>query len=239
MLVTLDHSHGVGVDGARSGWIAVWRHGPGVAWDIHSSARRLRDAHPPAGVIAVDVPIGLSDQGPRTADVEARRYLGGKRACSVFSAPVRGILEARSQFEASARHRQIDGRGFGVQAFGILPKIREWDELLRSDAKFRERVFEVHPEVSFAAMNGHKAIEASKRTVEGLSVRQGLLARHFGPTAVQELRRSVPRHLAAADDVLDALAALWTAERIATRRASSMPTPPGTDSQGLAMAIWY
>jgi predicted RNase H-like nuclease len=39
--------------------------------------------------------------------------------------------------------------------------------------------------------------------------------------------------------VADALAALWTAQRIHADRAGSLPSPPTEDSAGLQKAIWY
>lgn len=229
----------IGVDGAKSGWFAVWRSGVGIGFDLYARVEHLIAAHSGADVIAVDIPIGLSDRDGRAPDALARKFVGGKRASSVFSAPVRGVLDAQSRAEASDRHRRIDGRGFGAQAFAILPKIREWDTLLRSDAQARSRVREVHPEVSFAAMNAGLGLVPSKRSAEGHALRVQLLGRHFGQDVVEALVAQVPRRLAAADDVVDALAALWSAERIHAGRAGSLPSPPEVDSAGLQMAIWY
>ena len=229
----------LGVDGAKSGWFAVWRVGEAFGFDLYARAEHLVAAHAGANVIAVDIPIGLSDRDGRAPDALARKFVGGKRASSVFSAPVRGVLDAQSRAEASDRHRRIDGRGFGAQAFAILPKIREWDTLLRGDASARRRVREVHPEVSFAAMNAGLGLVTSKRSAEGHALRVELLGRYFGQGAVEALVASVPRRLAAADDVVDALAALWSAERIAAGCAGSLPSPPAVDSAGLPMAIWY
>jgi len=231
----------VGVDGARSGWIAVWRQNGGLGWHVYGNARALVEGHPLAEVIAVDVPIGLSDHGRRVADNEARKFVGGKRACSIFSTPVRGILDARTQPEASSLHRQIDGRGFGAQSFAILSKIREWDDLLQSDPLARKVVYEVHPEVSFAALSGGagRGLKAGKRTPEGVSARSALLATTFGEGAIVALLLAVPRREAAADDVFDALAALWSAERIREGVARSLPKILQLDSVGLDAAIWY
>lgn len=56
----------------------------------------------PALVAAViDVPIGLPEAGPRTCDLEARRLLRAPRASSVFPAPLRSMLSAHDQHEAS------------------------------------------------------------------------------------------------------------------------------------------
>jgi len=229
----------VGVDGAKHGWIAIWRGASGLEFDVYISASRLVEAHRDAMVIAVDIPIGLSDAGGRDADSLARRFVGGKRASSVFSAPVRGILDATTREEASRRHVEIDKRGFGAQAFAILPKIREWDSLLRADAHACAQVREIHPEVSFAALGGGMGLVEGKRTPEGEAKRRVLLASVFGSDSVDALTASVPRKWAATDDVLDALVALWSAERIHRGEASTLPSPVRIDSCGLISAIHY
>ncbi len=170
-----------------------------------------------------------------------RNLSWGASASSLFSAPVRGALDARSHAEASALNRLFDekGRGLSIQAFGMLPKIREWDMLLRGDAEARRRVREVHREVSFAAMNAGVALVPNKRSDEGRALRMQLLGEHFGQGAVESLVASVPRRLAAADDVADTLAALRSAERIAAGCAGSLSSLPAVDRAGLPMAIWY
>lgn len=229
----------VGVDGARSGWIAVWEQQGELAFGIYANPAEVCLAHAKAKVIAVDIPIGLSDHGPRAPDAAARRAVGGKRASSVFSAPVRGILDAMSQSEASRRHREIDGRGFGAQAFGILPKIRAWDTLLAADATLRKRVFEIHPEVCFAALNGGTGLVEPKKSEEGALKRIAILGDEFGGNRVRRLLASCPRKMADTDDVLDALVALWSANRIAAGVAVSLPSKPLVDSVGLVTAIHY
>jgi predicted RNase H-like nuclease len=231
----------LGVDGAKSGWIAMWLGEDGLAWCVYDSARELVDRHRGARVIAVDIPIGLSDRDGRQADIQARKFVGGRRACSIFSTPVRGILDAASQAEASRRHREIDGRGFGAQSFAILPKIRQWDELLQGDAHARQMVREIHPEVCFAALNGglgHGLVDA-KRTQTGMEKRIALLAPVFGQEQVMGLVQAMPRREAATDDVLDALVALWSAGRIAAGCAGSLPAPVMPDATGLPATIWY
>lgn len=229
----------IGVDGSKAGWIAVSRDRDGLAFAVYARPRELIAAHEAAAVIAVDIPIGLSEHGARAPDREARRFVGRRRASSVFPAPVRGVLDATTHAEASDRHRRIDGRGLSAQAFGILPKIRDWDAALRQDAAARARVFEIHPEVSFAALNGGAGLGAAKKSAEGGVQRRALLGAVFGDAAVAGLLAAVPRRLAASDDALDALAALWSAERIASGIARSLPSPPPVDAQGWAIAIWY
>jgi predicted RNase H-like nuclease len=228
----------LGVDGCKSGWVACFQGSGGLRCVVYGSAQELIRANLAASVIAVDVPIGLTDEGPREADRLARQFLRRPRSSSVFSAPVRQILGAESQADASRLHRAVDGRGFGVQGYAILPKIREWDELLRVDSHARTIVREVHPEVSFAAMRKGRGIEAPKKSQAGREVRKGLLGSIFGAGPIEDLLRDRPIGVAI-DDLLDAAAALWSASRICNGTAISLPERPTIDSNGLTTAIWY
>jgi len=232
-------SHIIGVDGAKGAWLAVWQQDGELRHRVYATPEHLLAAHESARIIAVDIPMGLTDAGPRPTDKLARQFVGGKRASSIFSAPIRGIIDATSQSEASRRHRAIDGRGYGAQAFGILPYVRAWDTLLRSNPFARQRVYEVHPEVSFAAMNGGSGIVLGKKTRDGARYRASLLCKEFGVDSVSGLIERVSLREAAPDDVLDALAAFWSARRIASDTALTLPALPAADSEGLRMAIHY
>ena len=59
------------------------------------------------------------------------------------------------------------GARFREQAFGILPKIREADDLLRSRPDLGNIVYEVHPEVSFSLLAGGQPMQHSKRKQQG------------------------------------------------------------------------
>ena len=79
--------------------------------------------------VAIDIPIGLPESGPRRADVEARRRVGPRRN-SVFPAPARAVLGATTYAEACARSRQVSGKAISKQLFNILGKIAEVDALV-------------------------------------------------------------------------------------------------------------
>ena len=51
------------------------------------------------------------------------------------------------------------------------------------------------------------------------------------------VERSYDRKAAGMDDLYDALAALWSAERIARGEARSLPEPGEVDAMGLVAAI--
>jgi len=230
----------VGVDGCRVGWVCVFLV-PDSTPDICvlPTPRSVLRRFPSPAVVAVDIPIGLTDEGRRSCDVEARLRLRAPRASSVFSPPIRPILDCQSRLDASERQRAIDGRGFGAQGWGILPKIREWDETLRSALDRLSELFEVHPEVCFCALNSEKPMAFSKRSEPGATERRRLLEEAFGRQAVASVLTNPSRRLAKDDDVLDALVALWTARRIARGEARRLPEARETDSVGFPMAIWY
>jgi len=179
--------------------------------------------------VAIDIPIGLTNEGPRACDRHARRHLGA-RASSVFPAPIRPLIAVREYVEANRLSRELQQRGVSKQAWAIVPKIVQVDRLLQRHHELRGRVYEVHPEVSFAAWN-RSPLPASKHDARGLAAREALVTSHFGPLP------PVPRG-ASEDDLLDAFAALWSAERIA-RGEHSVLGDGHADVTGLPMRIVY
>lgn len=230
-----------GVDGCKAGWLRVYRDiGAGeLHFDVSSEAEELFGRQPLPDVLGIDIPIGLTDAGPRECDRLARRLLGRPRSSSVFPAPIRPALGARSRLEASRIREAVDGSGVGAQAFNLYARIRDIDAVLRARPELRGRVREVHPEVSFRALNGGQAIVESKKTGEGRRKRQRLLAAYFGSRALAAVGAAFRRGEVADDDVLDALAVLWTAERVYRGEAVTLPDDPPRDAAGLAMEIVY
>jgi predicted RNase H-like nuclease len=226
-----------GVDGCPAGWIAL----------VEQTETRRIAAHVfltfadltnvlDAAVIAIDIPIGLTDHDARQCDVLARRHLGPKRGTSVFPAPIRSALSASTYFEANAASIAMQKKGISQQAWAIYPKIREVDEALQANDDLRARVVEVHPELTFSTWSGAPILPA-KRTPEGHAIRRELIASHFGALAFESARNQVqPRH-ASNDDIADAFAALWTAQRIANGQSQTLPLDPPLDSVGLPMRM--
>lgn len=205
-----------GVDGTKGGWVAVVLDDGRFAADhvvrpVEASFEELADL----AVVAVDVPIGF---GPREADVAARRYLAGA-ASTVFTTPSRERLEMPFG----------PGLGVSAQAHALGRRILHVNGLARSDPRFHE----VHPEVSFRAMNDGRPLRHRKKSAGGVLERLALLGRHG-----IELTQLGASALAPADDVLDAAAAAWSAHRIATKEARTLPDPPEV-VDGQSVAIWY
>ena len=210
-----------GVDGCKAGWVVATRAGVRV---VERIADVFAVGHT---VVGIDMPVGLPSSEPRAADLAARRFLS-PRGSTVFPTPPRVCLAARDYGEACAMSVAATGKKLTLQTWNILAKMREVDEAV--DPGDEQRVIEVHPECSFAVMNADQPLP-SKKSREGLGQRAALLEAEFG---------HLPDRLAGAgrDDILDAYAALWTAERFARGQHREMPTGDRQrDSRGLLMRI--
>jgi predicted RNase H-like nuclease len=226
-----------GADGCPAGWIVVTAT-MGSGSLTSPSARvvpdfaSLLDATAACAAVAVDIPIGLSEDGRREADYAARRRIGPRRS-SVFPAPARMLLATSTYAEANAQSRSALGRGLPAQAFNILAKIREADRCITP--ALQSRVIESHPEVSFWALAGDEPLLNPKRTPGGRSERLRLLDTVYGP-AVHGL---TPPRGAAWDDLYDACVLAWTASHVAAGAAVHLPPRPQRDARGLRMEIVY
>src|SRR5690606_15447427 len=109
--------------------------------------------------------------------------------------------------------RKSDGRGISVQCWGIVPKIREIDQMLRSQPEYRQFIREIHPEVSFMELNNGKPMQYPKARAAGRREREQLLEAFFGDE-IRRIMRESRGTLAQPDDVIDAFAALWSARRV-------------------------
>lgn len=185
--------------------------------------------YPDAAKIGVDIPIGFPSEGVRAADVSAREFVGVRRN-SVFFTPPLAVLQAPTYAEATERCLELARGGISRQCYGLRTKILQVDALIQSN----DRVVEVHPEVSFRAMAGEQ-LAHSKKTWNGLMMRRKLLS---------ERGIEIPANLelagtAGPDDVLDAAAAAWSANRCARGEANALPESPDLDTRGRPIAIWY
>ncbi len=231
--------HVVGVDGCPGAWVAVrydlTRRELTAA--IHVGFQRVLDRYADAAVVAVDIPIGLPEGHSRRCDLQARAALGPRRN-SVFPAPDRRLLAASHYEEALALSRRLTGKGISKQTFAICHKIAEVDRLMTPE--LQTRVVEIHPELCFWAMAGKRPLRHHKAKPEGFEERRALLLAGYEGIQIPSLEEAAslvpPAH---ADDVLDAMAAAWTASRLAQGLAGRLPTDPTSDTRGLRMEMVY
>jgi predicted RNase H-like nuclease len=196
-----------GIDGCRSGWVAV------SLFPVRVRTASTLEGLDIRGVTGIDMPLGLLADGWRTADALARRALGG-RGASVFAIPPRPVWAAPDYAAANRRCRELTGRGMSAQAWGLRTRLLEADGFRRECAR---SLREVHPELSFAALAGAPLTD-SKHRPAGLALRRALL---------EAAGIVLPQRVAGAaeHDLLDAAAVAWSARRIATGTAGVLPDP--------------
>ncbi|WP_448620555.1 DUF429 domain-containing protein [Geodermatophilus sp. URMC 65] len=219
----------LGVDGWRGAWVGARLDGRAVELLALPDAAAVL-AVPDVEVVGIDMPIGLSDDGVRLCDVEARRRLG-RAGSSVFPAPVRAVLRARDY--AEARQLSVEatgGRSLSAQSFQLVAAIRGLDDVLGDPPS--ERVVEVHPELAFRALDGR--VCDPKSSARGQAQR----IRALQPVMdVLDALASAPPRVPAVD-ALDACAAAWSARRIADGTAECVGDG-ATDARRRPMRICW
>ena len=196
----------LGVDGWRGAWVGALLDGRTVTLLDLRDVPAVLAVHD-VEVVAIDMPIGLSDDGARACDVQAKKLLGSAGS-SVFPAPVRPVLATDDYAEA----RRISvaatgGTSLSAQAFQLVRSIRAVDDALGVPP--RDDVVEVHPELAFR--RGLGGVTGPKNTARGLAQRLAALRPVMDVDAA--LLAAPPR--VPAVDALDACAAAWSARRLA------------------------
>jgi predicted RNase H-like nuclease len=219
-----------GLDACAGGWVAVTLPTAGDPSAPATASARMTptlDGLSLTGVVGIDMPLGLLADGWRDADALARRALG-RRGVTVFAIPPRLVWEQPTYAEANRTCRQLTGKGLSAQTWGLRGKLLEADAYRR---KSPSHLYEVHPELAFAALAG-APLQESKHTPPGLAVRRDLLNR-----AGLILPAKLPG--AAENDLLDAVAVAWSARRIAAGHAVTLTNPAQRSDDNTEIAIRY
>lgn len=228
-----------GIDGCRAGWVGLRLGGEPTRWQwsVFPDFASVLAEWGACEAIAVDMPIGLLSAlraEPRPCDRLARQRLGRRAAC-VFIPPTRPMLQASD-------YAPLRALGLSVQAYHLIPRIRELDSLLTPDCQ--AQVWESHPELGFTALVG-TPIAHPKRTPEGQRVRLEALQGVFGEAGVWmweqalALRAQVGHQSVGLDDLLDAWVLAWSAGRHLRGEAETLIGDPARDERGLQMFIRY
>lgn len=233
----------IGVDGCKAGWFCVsFDEEHNWCYHLVPDAQSLAEYICDADSVLIDIPIGLLDTGPeeRRCDKEARTLLSPKRSASVFPAPARQTLNARSYEQAQLINRESNARGLSQQSWNIVSKIREIDELLWSKQSLRRVVRECHPELCFWALNAGQAMQFNKKTEHGKLERFSVLDNYFEQChqLFEQASAEFLRRQLAHDDIIDAMACAVTAKH-GYSAYTSVPPEPKVDAIGLHMEIVY
>lgn len=220
----------IGLDGFRNGWVVVSIDGDHRA--ISFAADITSVLAEPLVRAAIDIPIGMTDDGERACDKLAREKLAPHRS-RVFTGARRWLWEEftdpdQANAAASARGQKRASR----QLWHLGRKIMEVDAFVRAHRDLDIR--EVHPELVFLRLNG--APLPSKKTEQGAKLRRDLLMtagfvdvdKWIGPMRMKTCAKP--------DDVLDACAVALAARDCAGRVPEGQPP---RDAHDLPMQIFF
>lgn len=236
----------VGVDGCRAGWFCVGFSVAGAyRFDVWPDFATLVERYPGAQLILVDIPIGLPvANGGRQCDIDARGALGHPRASSVFPAPlgqvVNLVVGGGGYADANQLTHQLVERGLSTQSFSLIPKINEVNMVVANrNQNVNPTIREVHPELSFWALNNGNAMVHSKRELAGILERIQVMA-NVGFDAIDMFDaacQQIPGGVQC-DDFCDALVAAVTAFQ-GFHNLQSIPNDAQWDPRGIRMEMVY
>lgn len=221
----------IGLDGFRKGWVAVTIDGDrrSIAFpsDISWLASQRFDR------AAIDIPIGMPDNGDRLCDRLARSKLK-PHGSRVFSGARRWLWEEfRNPASANVEAVRRGQTRVSLQLWHIGAKIMEVDAFVRAHRCFDLR--EAHPELVFLRLNAGTPLP-SKHTEEGLELRRMLLIAHGFADLDDWLMTQRRGTGAKRDDVLDGCAVALAA----CEPAGFLPDGDALlDAHRLPMQIWF
>lgn len=229
----------VGIDGWRPGqvgWIQIrLDDGDLDSAAFHPTFDDLLEATADADVVAVDLPIGHDDPdgGRRRADRRARETLGPRREGIPWTPPPE-VLQTGSLAQARIL---AEDRGWPAPT-DALWKLRDRIGELDRAARSRERFVEARPEVALHVLKqergGSGPLEHPPGRGQGRYERLKLLHE----AGLRPTRSMGGVGKVGADDVLKATAVAWTAHRVATGEAVTLPEDPPEDPRtGRPVAI--
>lgn len=220
----------IGLDGFSRGWVAVLLDGD------FCEIRFCRDVIEALSIgfdrAAIDIPIGMTDDGERICDLLARERLR-PHSSRVFTGARRWLWQEFADPDIANREASERGqKRVSRQLWHLGPKIMEVDAFVQANRAHDIR--EAHPELVFLRLNGGEPLP-SKKSEEGTRLRRSLLKRECIKEIDVWLIRERIGTGAKADDVLDACAVAIAARDA----ANSFPEgEPPRDGRGLPMQIW-
>jgi predicted RNase H-like nuclease len=220
----------LGLDGFRNGWVTVTLEGSVAGIGFHDNIDdALAESFDRA---AIDIPIGMTEDGDRLCDRLARDALHLHRS-RVFTGARRWLWEEfddpdRANAEALRRGEKRASR----QLWNIGRKIMEVDAFVRGHPLLEIR--EAHPELVFQRLNAGRPLP-SKKSDEGLALRRALLQQSGFEEIDEWLGTARLGTGAKPDDVLDACAVAVAA----LKPAGCLPEEPRRDTYDLPMQIWF
>ena len=202
----------IGLDGCSAGWVSASKNlkSGKVELKLIDRLEHINHIYDEPKIIAIDMPVILKN-GARSVDQKARKLLG-KRASTIFSAPVKDALFINNYLLASAKNFKLTGKKLTIQSFNLFPKICEVQSFLKDNPKIN--IFETHPELAFMHLNNNQVLLDKKKDIEGFNMRVKLLKKSFKNFSFDNYRKLFPKKFVKDDDILDAFVTLHVGLKI-------------------------
>lgn len=213
----------LGVDGCRGGWMWCKISPTNVSYGFSQTLEALPFTE--VSDLWIDMPIGLLPSTFRSCDQLAAKALGPRRH-SIFAVPPHEMLSHHDYQEAVSHCRELTTKGFSIQLWHILPKIRQLQHFLLSKTK-RPYFYESHPELCFSALTGGQSLTLNKKTSEGQKVRLDALSNYqLNPLANYDALTPA-RGRFVKDDLIDATVLALAAQFPAVNLEQTKVSPEG------------
>ena len=199
---------------------------------------KINEHYPYADAVLVDIPIGLPENAEEDAarpDREARGYLPTERKSSIFPVPCRQAINLENYAEASAENERILGKKLTSQSHGFAKMVRQVDDFLTEDTRWKNRLVESHPEVAFQMLNNGSGLQYSKHTEEGIQERIAIL-QSYGVDPLPLFAGFAPKQY---EDMLDAVCLAVSAKLGCENGFLTIPEKLACDSHGLKMQMVF
>lgn len=225
----------IGIDGCKGGWIVSDIKNGILEVFKFSSLEEIVDEIP-FDTCLIDMIIGL--QG-KTEDVRpeslARKELKG-RASTIFPAPCRKAVYGDTKDQRIRLNKEVLGKKFTSQTDAIIPKIREVDEFLQHNTRYKNVIKESHPEVCFSRLNG-EVLMSSKHTDEGIQERSKVLQKYIDGSSYEEIKAISSKLRCNMDDITDSICLAIVANLESSGNTETIPENPMKDETGLLMQM--
>ena len=228
------------MDACKGGWIFAVLQKQELRLIFSKELSSKSDLLDAAQLVLIDMPIGILGSGEavsRKCDLEVRSLLQHRKS-SVFAPPIRETLDKSTYQEALQVQRAAIGKGFSIQAWNLVPRIRELEYLLVGANNLQSKIWESHPELCFQQLFGPSAIEYSKHTEQGRDYRRQKIESLNWAQSLNLAKEPLFQKSRTQADVLDAAVLAVSAYLSNFEEAALLlPSEEIEDSCGLRMQI--
>jgi predicted RNase H-like nuclease len=227
------------VDGCRFGWIMVKWNGNAYSYGIYKNINDLVEENSDLKRILIDMPIGLgSIKVKRTIEQKMRRELKYRHS-TVFNPPCREAVYENDNEAARKLNIKIEKKSLSVQSLNIRDKIRELDELLRTQISLI--IMESHPEICFKYLNQGVTLLSNKSKENGMMERIKILSNldKYTDLLFEEIKKHTLRKDVKIDDIIDAICLCLVNKLGLESKLSFIIDDNIKDEYGIEMKIAY